>query len=275
MGPRVSAAPGPVEHHEVLQPGPAEALAGLLDVSLPDLGEGLPLVWHWLYLLERPRQSDLGEDGHPVRNAVLTPPGPGRRRMWAGGRVECTGRLVVGQEAVRRSQVVSSTDKEGRNGRLTVVTVEHLVLQRGEVVVRERQDVVYRDADPAAALSPAGPVAPGAGERALEVTEPLLFRFSALTYNAHRIHYDREYARSEGYPDLVTHGPLQALAMAEAARAMGVQTAPGVHFDYRLVAPLFLPQGLVAGAAADLDGVRTQVRDRGGRETARGTVTRG
>ena len=221
-----------IERTETLLPGPAQALGALLDVPVPDLagGAGLPLLWHWIYLLERPAQADLGPDGHPVRGTIPAPPGPGRRRMWAGGRVRASGPLRCGEPATRRSRVQSVEDKQGRSGPLTFCVVHHQIWQRGRVVIDELQDIVYR-----AAVSPAGQPAaawegpeipPAEGERAIEVSPTLLFRFSALTYNAHRIHYDRDYARDvEGYPGLLTHGPLQALAMTEAARAAATTTA--------------------------------------------------
>ncbi|MDT7802331.1 MAG: 3-methylfumaryl-CoA hydratase [Actinomycetota bacterium] len=258
-----------MDRTELIQPEPAEALAALLGVPLPDVEAGLPLLWHWLYLLDRPAQADLGPDGHPVRGGVLAPPGPGRRRMWAGGRVRTTGALRCGEPATRHSEVLSTTEKHGRSGALTFVVVSHRVRQRGEVVVDERQDVVYREATSrVSAPSEDGPVVPPAdGEWALDVTPTLLFRFSALTYNAHRIHYDRDYSRDvEGYPGLLTHGPLQALAMAEAARAQGA--GGELDFEYRLVSPLFDHQGLIARA----DGTTTAVRDRHGRQTATGTL---
>lgn len=266
---------------ELLVPGPAEALSRLLGVPLPDVTgeEGLPLLWHWLYLLERPAQADLGADGHPVRGVIPAPPGPGRRRMWAGGRVRTTGVLRCGEEATRRTSILSTTDKDGRTGRLTFVTVQHLVLQCGAVVVDEQQDIVYRDATTPAPpdtmpVEPAAIVPPAVDEWSIDVTSTLLFRFSALTYNGHRIHYDREYARDvEGYPGLVTHGPLQALAMAEAARV--VDSTPGLRsFDYRMVSPLFDHQGLVARANNAEAETVTAVRDIHGRQTARGSVRR-
>ncbi|MFD4248211.1 MaoC family dehydratase N-terminal domain-containing protein [Amycolatopsis thermoflava] len=266
--------PEVVERSEVVAPEPARALGALLDVPVPDLSrEGLPLLWHWLYLLDRPAQADLGPDGHPVRNCVPAPPGPGRRRMWAGGRVRTRGVLRCGEPATRRTRVASRADKQGRSGPLTFVTVEHLISQGGRVVVEERQDIVYRPAtagglpaDEGAQVVPAGP-----GEWAIEVTPTLLFRFSALTYNAHRIHYDRDYARDvEGYPGLLTHGPLQALAMAEAARATGV--GGDAEFSYRLVSPLFDHQGLITSATKESDSVATSVRDLYGRQTATGVL---
>jgi 3-methylfumaryl-CoA hydratase len=255
---------------EPILPGPAQALAALLDVPLPD--GPLPLLWHWLYLLDRPAQADLGPDGHPVRGAVLAPPGPGRRRMWAGGRVRVPGELRVGESATRRSEVLAVREKNGRSGPLTFVTVAHRISQGGRVVVDEEQDIVYRAPDAGSPRPDDGPdVPPGEDEWAVEVTPTLLFRFSALTYNAHRIHYDRDYSREvEGYPGLLTHGPLQALAMAEAARARGI--GGRVEFEYRLVSPLFDHQGLIARAEPGEAGTVTAVRDRSGRPTATGTL---
>lgn len=272
-----------VERTETLVPGPARALGALLDVSVPDLdnGAGLPLLWHWVYLLERPAQADLGPDGHPVRGTIPAPPEAGRRRMWAGGHVRTAGALRCGEQATRRSQVESVQDKHGRSGRLTFVTVRHQILQRGSVVIDERQDVVYRDAVPSPGQARVGQaeqpaIPPADGEWAIEVSPTLLFRFSALTYNAHRIHYDRDYARDvEGYPGLLTHGPLQALAMAEAARAAGRQPAGDLSFDYRLLAPLFDYQGMIVSAGREQDTVVTAVRDLDGRQTATGTLSSG
>ena len=272
-----------VERTELILPGPAEALSALLGVAPPDLegDERLPLLWHWLYTLERPAQADLGPDGHPIRGAVPAPPGPGRRRMFAGGRVRSLGPLRCGVPATRRTQVLSTQEKRGRSGPLTFVTVGQEIIQAGRVVVDERQDIVYRDMvteDTPEAASEAEPTAieqsPADDEWSIEVTPTLLFRFSALTYNAHRIHYDRDYAReAEGYPGLVTHGPLQALAMAEAARARGTTTVDGLTLDYRIVAPLFDHQGLIVRATPEQGQVRAGVRDISGRQTAHATIT--
>jgi 3-methylfumaryl-CoA hydratase len=206
--------------------------------------------------------------------------------MWAGGRVRSSGTLRCGEPATRRSQVRSVQDKQGRSGPLTFCVVHHQILQRGRVVIDELQDIAYREAvSPAgqpAVAAWAGPVIPPAeGERAIEVSPTLLFRFSALTYNAHRIHYDRDYARDvEGYPGLLTHGPLQALAMAEAARAAGQGDSPdhagsplpAMSFDYKLTSPLFDFQGMVVSAVTEQDATATAVRDTHGRRTAAGTL---
>ncbi|MDQ7907438.1 MaoC family dehydratase N-terminal domain-containing protein [Phytohabitans sp. ZYX-F-186] len=252
-------------------------MARLFGVDVPDLEtDGLPLLWHWVYLLERPHQVDLGADGHPVRGVVPAPPAPGRRRMAAGGRVMRHGPLVVGRAATRRTEVVSLTEKEGRTGPLTFVVVRHTIVQGGAVKVVEEQDIVYRAAVAAGSRAEADAVTPvplEPGEWSLPVDPTLLFRFSALTYNAHRIHYDRDYARDiEGYPGLVTHGPLQALAMAECVRRTGVVATA---IDYRLVAPLFDHQGLVTRSTQAGSSREVSVRDLSGRITANGNVQAG
>jgi 3-methylfumaryl-CoA hydratase len=174
---------------ELLLPGPAVALGALLDVPVPDLErDGLPLLWHWFYLLDRPAQSDLGLDGHPVRNTIATPPGPGRRRMWAGGRVRARGALRCGEIATRRSSVLSTQDKEGRSGLLTFVVVRHEIWQRDELVVEEEQDIVYRAAGVTPRFDSTDEIPAAEDEWAIDVSPTLLFRFSALTYNAHRIY---------------------------------------------------------------------------------------
>jgi 3-methylfumaryl-CoA hydratase len=172
--------------------------------------------------------------------------------------------------------VLSTREKQGRSGQLTFIVVEHQVSQRGRIVIDEQQDIVYREAVSAGGPAPvptAAPLVPPAdGEWAIEVSPALLFRFSALTYNAHRIHYDRDFARDvEGYPGLLTHGPLQALAMAEAARAAGGQ-AGDLSFEYRLLSPLFDQQGMVVSAAQEGDATVTAVRDVHGRHTASGVL---
>jgi 3-methylfumaryl-CoA hydratase len=257
---------------ELITAGPAGALAGLLGVPGPD-GE-LPLLWHWVYLLDRPPQAVLGPDGHPARDAIPVPPGPGLRRMFAGGRVSRRGPLRLGAEATRRTWQAGSAVKQGRSGPLHFVTVRTEISQGGQVVITDEQDLVYREpiasSPPRSAPSEPPAVTPApAGGWTVEVNPVLLFRFSALTYNAHRIHYDREYARGEGYPGLVVHGPLQALLMAELAR-------PGLpercDYSYRLVAPLFEDQGLVVSAATDAGEVRMTARDAAGRTTATGVI---
>ena len=272
-----------VERTEMLLPEPAHALGGLLGVPVPDLAQdqGLPLLWHWVYLLDRPAQAELGPDGHPLRGTIAAFPALGRRRMWAGGRIRTSGPLRCGEPATKRSRVLSVLEKQGRSGPLTFIVVEHQILQRGQVVIDDQQDIVYREAASSASQLSAspedGPAAqPADGDWVIEISPSLLFRFSALTYNAHRIHYDRDYAMQvEGYPGLLTHGPLQALAMAEAARAAGChgdRSDGRQQFRYRLTSPLFDHQGMVVSAASDHEALATAVRDIRGRRTATGIL---
>lgn len=249
---------------EVIAPQPAEALANLLETDIPT--ETLPPLWHWIHLLERRRQSDLGPDGHAT-SGIPAPPGPGRRRMFAGGRVTTHGLLRLGESATRVTRVVDSKQKQGSTGPLTFVTVRHEISQSGEVLIVDENDIVYRGAGSGSLPEREGEEMPEREARLdLAVDEVFLFRFSALTYNAHRIHYDHNWVHEEGYDDLVVHGPLQALMMGELQRRAGAGLV-GRTFSYRLVAPMVGPQTLtvVAEEGGLADGA--QVRD------ARGVVT--
>jgi 3-methylfumaryl-CoA hydratase len=271
------------ERTELITSAPAEALAGLLGVPLPDLeaGQGLPLLWHWLYLLDRPPQAALGPDGHRAHGGIPAPPGPGRRRMFAGGRVTQHAPLRAAAAATRKTWEASSAEKHGRSGTLVFVMVRSEISQDGQVVIAEEQDIVYRESRPApASPAPASP-APSSSHREapadphvwpVAVDPVVLFRFSALTYNSHRIHYDRDYARDvEGYPGLVVHGPLQALLMTELARRLASPPA-SCDYSYRLVAPLFEGQGLTVSAGVSEGLTRMTTRDSGGRPTAVGAI---
>jgi 3-methylfumaryl-CoA hydratase len=273
-----------VEMTELITPGPSEALAGLLGVPVPDLADGIPLLWHGVYLLDRAPQSMLGADGHRLSGGVPLPPGPGRRRMFAGGRVRRHGPLREGAEATRTTRVIKTSEKAGRSGPLEIVTVLHEIAQGGMVVLSDEQDIVYRPApqrpQAGGGAAPPGEVSPGAtvppaDGQVVEIDPVLLFRFSALTYNAHRIHYDREFATLvDGYPGLVVHGPLQALFMCEAARRLA-EPPVECSFEYRLVSPLCKGEGCIVSARRNGEGIETSVADATGRITARGVLRAG
>lgn len=258
---------------DVLDADRVAALAGVLETrDAPTDGEPLPLLWHVGSFLPRPPQSALGPDGHPLVGWP-SPPAAGLRRMFAGGRVELRADLPVGATATARTSVVSSREKEGRAGTMTLVTTRTDVEVDGVVAVVEERDIVYLQVVPGGgAAAPEGSARTPEGDRVLTVAvDPtLLFRFSALTYNAHRIHYDREYARDvEGHPGLVVHGPLQAVLMAE----VGTGLAPSARgtFAYRLVSPLHEGRGLhVVGDRTD-DGAAVRVVDDLGTVTAQAT----
>lgn len=236
------ATPASTSRTEVIAAEPVESLAAVLELDVPyGPGDPVPPLWHWMYLLDRRRQSDLGPDGHPT-SGIPAPPGPGRRRMFAGGRVTTYSPLTIDQPATKVTSIAQTVEKEGRTGPLTFVTVLQEITQGGQLAVREEQDIVYR-VPGTGALPPAPePPAPPAGPTlSLAVDERLLFRFSALTYNTHRIHYDLGYVPTEGYDGLVVHGPLQALMMGEHMRREGISLV-GRTYGYRLVSPMVGPQ---------------------------------
>jgi 3-methylfumaryl-CoA hydratase len=243
------------EHSEVgISSGQAGRLAATLDMPAPAPGAPLPLLWHWAFFTPTTPTTGLGPDGHPK-----LPPGGKTagypRRMWVGGRVRSDSVLVVDQIATRRSRVSSWRETSGRSGSLLIVTIEHVYSQAGRVAVVEEQDLAYRSAGPELSL-PSGDhleeAPPGGVRRVMIADPPLLFRFSAATFNSHRIHYDEPYARrSEGYPTTVVHGPLTAMLLAGLASQVG--GAPVTGLDFRAEAPLFqgLPFTLVAGPDGD------------------------
>ena len=262
--------PDRVERTGVVSDEVAEALASLLGTEVPQ--RTLPPLWHWTHLLDRRPHADLGPDGHPT-SGIPAPPGPGRRRMFAGGRVTTHGELVLGRPATRTTHVVRTQEKEGRSGPLTFVTVRNDYRQDGELVVVDDYEIVYRGeaSTLSSAPRPDRPTPVTRPHLTLHADEALLFRFSALTYNAHRIHYDHGFVRQEGYADLVVHGPLQALMMGELLRRDGAGLV-GRTFAYRLVSPMVGPQTFTVTAAEDGLDAGAEVYDARGTLTAVSTV---
>jgi 3-methylfumaryl-CoA hydratase len=265
--------PDTMTRTEVIAAEPAESLAAMLDIEMPHrIGDTLAPLWHWAYLLERGPEHELGRDGHPVVG-IPAPPGPGRRRMFGGGRVTTLGRLQIGRPATKVTSIARSIDKQGRTGPLTLTTVLQEIFQDEELVIREEQDIVYRAPGSDPLSTPPTPPGPPAGPT-LELTadERLLFRFSALTYNAHRIHYDLEWCLEEGYDGLVVHGPLLALMMGEHMRREGIDLA-GKTFGYRLVSPMTRPQTFRVVPGPDGLGVGAEARSAAGTICATSSLT--
>jgi 3-methylfumaryl-CoA hydratase len=210
-----------------------------MEIGEPGPGDAAPWTVHWCLAQPVFPMSELGPDGHPTRGGFL-PPVPLPRRMWAGGELEFLDALRVGDEATRTSRISDVTMKTGSTGVLCFVSVEHLVTTPRGTAIRERQDIVYRELSTAPA--PAKPAAPPpvAKHRESHMADPvLLFRYSALTFNGHRIHYDRDYVtKVEGYPGLIFHGPMQAAFMVEMAARLHGGAAPR-KFSYRGLQPLF------------------------------------
>lgn len=209
-------------------------------------GDEAPALAHWLYFWDVRSPSALGVDGHAARGDFL-PPVALPRRMWAGGRLRFLRPLVVGSAVTRRSTIASVTEKHGRSGALVFVTVEHVLSDAGRDLIVEQQDIVYRDAPApgATAAPPQSEISNAADWREEIQADPiLLFRYSALTMNGHRIHYDRAYAvEQEGYSGLVVQGPLQATCLAALAGRMGGRLA---SFEFRGLSPAVDGRSIVA-----------------------------
>ncbi|WP_343716363.1 MaoC family dehydratase N-terminal domain-containing protein [Inquilinus sp.] len=202
----------------------------------PQAGDAVPRLIHFCLAQPAAPTAELGPDGHPARGGFL-PPVPLPRRMWAGGNVAFDGELRVGDAVRRTSRIADVVAKQGRTGPLCFVTVEHVIEAGGRAAVRERQDLVYRGPD-GGAKAPAPPAEPGRQQRRVEAGATLLFRYSALTFNGHRIHYDRRHAtEAEGYPGLVVHGPLQATLLCHFAAA--IRGTPPARFVFRSHSTLF------------------------------------
>ena len=244
------------EFNEPIAPDRVAALAATLDLEKPPIpGEALPPAWHWIFFNETARASLLGPDGHPKRGGFL-PPVPLPRRMWAGGRLKFPGVLRVGEAAIKRSEVMKVDVKDGRSGRLVFVQVNHRIGIGAAAAIEEEHDIVYREAPAPGAPAPKPTAAPGgaAWTRTIEPDPVLLFRYSALTANSHRIHYDWRYVTGEeGYPGLIVHGPLIATLLLELLRAH--EPVRRVEsFSFRAMSPLFAPDKFTVNGAPATDG---------------------
>ena len=230
-----------------MDPGHAARIAVTLGDPIPEVGMKMPPLWHWAFFLETVPIAQTGLDGHPARGSFL-PPADNRNRMWAGGRVSFNGSLAVGVEAHKTSTVTAIQEKKGRTGSLLFVTVKHDIEQRGKLLVSEEQDIVYREPSPPK-LQGTEPAPASQWSELVDPSPVLLFRYSAVTFNSHRIHYDHPYVtQTEGYPGLVIHGPLIATMMCRAF-AHAHPTAALKHLSYRGLRPLIAPKGFsVAGA---------------------------
>ena len=226
---------------DLISPVPVAALSATLDYGAPcaSTGDPLPPLWHWLYFHSMPRPSETDRDGHARRGGFL-PPVPLPRRMWAGSRVSFESPLRVGDRARRISTIASISRKEGSAGELVFVTVRHQVYRGEALAIEEEQDLVYREAASGSTTqAPLPAPAEAHWTREIEPDPVLLFRYSALTFNSHRIHYDRDYAtKVEGYPGLLVQGPLTATLLLDSLHRE-CPDAQVNRFQFRGTRPLF------------------------------------
>ncbi len=229
---------------EVVTAMPQAALSATLDRDdpAPVRGSEVPPLWHWAYFMPVAKARDIGPDGHPKRGGFL-PPVPLPRRMWAGGRLAFSHALRVGDEVTRTSRIADVTMKEGRSGTLVFVVVRHEYADGRGVAITEEHDIVYRDmpspGTPSSAAKPQPARTDEAYSREIAPDPVLLFRYSAITFNGHRIHYDRSYVTGvEGYPGLIVHGPLIATLLLDNLRRHH-SSARVKAFAFRAMSPLF------------------------------------
>ena len=213
-----------------------------LDTSRPAKGTLLPYLWHWLYFLPISAQSEIGEDGHAKRGGFM-PPVPLPRRMWAGSDFEFHAPLLIGDALQRTSTIIDVKEKSGRTGSLIFVKVKHQIRRNNHaaVALTEDHNIVYRPAVSPDDVAPPPQAAPveSAWRRHITPSDVLLFRYSALTFNGHRIHYDRKYVTEvEGYPGLIVHGPLIATLLMDLLRRQ-LPDAEVLKFEFKAVRPTF------------------------------------
>jgi 3-methylfumaryl-CoA hydratase len=265
--------------HDTISATPVAALTATLDhpaAAVPP-GTALPPLWHWLYFLPMHRQSEIGADGHARRGGFL-PPVPLPRRMWAGSQFEFRTPVRVGDAVSRTSTIADVTVKDGRTGRLVFVKVRHELHCNGatEPALVEFHDIVYREAQKPGDVAPPPQAAPAqaAWRRQIVPDDVLLFRYSALTFNGHRIHYDRRYVTEvEGYPGLIVHGPLIATLLLDLLRREKPD-AEVASFRFKAVRPTFDLHAFAVNGAPQPDGsVRLWASDHEGWLTMDATVT--
>lgn len=231
--------------------------------SSTESGDVAPLLIHFCLTQPITAESKLGSDGHPSRGGFL-PPVPLPRRMWAGGSFKFHTDIHIGETISRHSKIKDVVLKQGRTGQLCFVTVGHEISSGGRTVLIERQDIVYRDASGVDAAKTAPKQAPkGSHSRQIEPTAPLLFRYSAMTFNSHRIHYDNPYAtKVEGYPGLMVHGPMQATLLCQMAADLRGTTPK--TFNFRSLSPLFNTSDFTVNASDQSEGMKLWTARLGG-----------
>ena len=258
---------------ELISPAPINKLAATLNEAAPDYqdGDNLPPLWHWIFFIKPAPHADLGRDGHPKRGDFL-PPVALPKRMFAGMKTDYLHPLIIGHEAERESEVIDIKEKKGASGPLIFIRAQTKIKQKGRLCIMDEQEIVYREMGAPLTLPetkhlPEPP--PNSWSQEMIADAAMLFRFSAVTFNGHKIHYDRTYAAiEEGYPALVVHAPLLAMLLLQLVRR---NTGKRVkRFEYRAMAPLFDGQPFQLSAVEEgADSVNMQVLRTDGKTAAR------
>ena len=250
---------------------PLRAMAALFDYEYDkNKYVNVPYGWHWLYFLNLPMQKNLGTDGHEKRQGFM-PPIPLPIRMYAGGEIKFINSLALGKKATKSSKIISIQDKQGSSGKLTFLQIKHSILSNGDMVLEELQNLVYREEKKNSKNITKSIKSPENYDyqKSWSPTPEMLFRYSALTHNTHRIHYDYPYATQvEGYPQIVVHGPLMATFLLDlAAQVANKKNIFIKSFKFRLMSPVFVGGEIFAQAKNNARGLELWIKDQNGNQS--------
>ena len=250
---------------------PVRAMAALFDYEYDkNKYVNVPYGWHWLYFLNLPMQKNLGTDGHEKRQGFM-PPIPLPIRMYAGGEIKFINSLALGKKATKSSKIISIQDKQGSSGKLTFLQIKHSILSNGDMVLEELQNLVYREEKKNSKNITKSIKSPENYDyqKSWSPTPEMLFRYSALTHNTHRIHYDYPYATQvEGYPQIVVHGPLMATFLLDlAAQVANKKNIFIKSFKFRLLSPVFVGGEIFAQAKNNASGLELWIKDQNGNQS--------
>lgn len=265
---------GKTEHRtDLITAAPIKLLAATIGDRIPQAepGEPIPPMWHWLFFLPNALRSQLGDDGHPERGGFF-PPVPLRRRMFAGGTTRFVAPIAIGDQVERSAEIISTETKEGHGGPLVFVRVRYDLSTPIGPALQEEQTIVFTDADPVDKAQGELNLPEARWQRRVATDPTLLFRFSALTFNAHRIHYDEPYTTAvEGYPRLVVHGPLVALLLLDLATSNGIEDV--TEFSFRARSPFYVGDDLALKGDPVAPGAELAAYSSDGRLGMTATVT--
>jgi len=233
--------------------------------------KNVPYGWHWLYFLNLPLQKNLGPDGHEKRQGFM-PPIPLPIRMYAGGEITYYNPLLVGKNAKKSSEIISIQNKKGSSGKLTFLQIKHRILSNKDIILEELQNLVYREVtkDKKNTITKIINTPDSYDfQKSWHTTPEMLFRYSALTHNTHRIHYDYPYATNvEGYPQIVVHGPLMATFLLDLAAKISKDKGKIIKkFNFRLMSPVFVGGTIFAEAKNNTNGLDLWIRDQKGNQS--------